>query len=321
MIYLSCVLPLTCEQINSRSIDLSDRVLDQPPPLIGCNLIQVEVFGSCTNIVAWMSRDSPLVYIQINGTEEKWSEFVYNHDRTSVLICVIIFEKKHEDSVLGYTMILIFNNHALIMRHQHGKIERCEMYYDPSVSGETPHERLITDCFDDKGNLITNCFNYWRVFPKMTFFDFCRLDLSKIETFESTEKFFQIKTILSIKFPTISNVQIVKHGDSSIIIYFIIDGDESKSARIEIYLDLDTSSIEIDEDEKCLVVLNRIDTTVLKKHDEHNEQTAGGFEVVAMMFIYPEMELAQQFLPEFVDNLLGLNSLRFDYDGTFSDSD
>jgi hypothetical protein len=292
-------------------------VLDQPPPLIGCNLIEVEVFGSCTNIVAWMSRDSPLVYIQINCTEEKWSEFVYDHDRTSVLICVIIFEKKHEDSVFGHTMILIFNNHALIMRHQHGKIERCEIYYDPSVSGETPHERLITDCFDDEGNLITNCFNYWRVFPKMTFFDFCRLDLSKIETFESTEKFFQIKTIISIKFPTISDVEIVKHcGSSSITIRFKIDGVESKSAWIEIYQD---TSFEFDEDEKCLVVLNRIDTTVLKKHDEHNEQTAGGFEVVAMMFIYSDMEPAEQFLQEFFDNLLRLNRLIPDDDDTFSD--
>ena len=329
------VLPLSWERDNS--FDLSKMVsYDNVPDDRLQDLTKIEVFlRSTTNQTnAHACKSGSFICIQINTTNswddtDRIKQFGIDHDPNSIPICVIIFEDEHECVVNGHRIIVIFDNHALILIHRFGKIERCEIYYNPSVSmmvsGSFHQARLVIECYDEvKGHeetiLNPNILNIIDVFSSRYPDDHCVLHFSKIELFRK-EHFYGLTTIFSIKSPRIFNVEINEYIRSSIIIYFITNVSD-ESSRFSIVL-FGGKSDYFDDEEiygSPLFVLKRFNTITVKKNDECERLIERGFEIAATMFICPDMELddnSGQVLDLFITALLKLNErseLQYDSD-------
>jgi hypothetical protein len=337
MINVIYVLPLGWERKDKYSSDLSKMVSNVPEPRLQ-DSTEIKVFlRSTTNQTnAHACKSGSFLFIEID-TRNSWDDtdpikqFGIDHDPNSIPICVIIFEDEHECVVNGHRIIVIFDNHALILIHRFGKIERCEIYHNPSVSmmvsGSFHQARLVIECYDEvKGHeetiLDPNILNIIDVFSSRYPDDHCVLHFSKIELFRK-EHFYGLTTIFSIKFPRIFNVEIGEYTQSSIIIHFT-NNESDKSSRFSIVLFSEKNDDFDDEeiDGSPFFVLKRINTITVKKTDESEGLIDRRFEVVATMCVCPNMvfdDNSEQDLDLFITALLELNKLSELPD--FSDSD
>jgi hypothetical protein len=337
MINVIYVLPLGCERKDKYFSDLLKMVSCVPEPRLQ-DSTEIKVFlrstTNQTNVITCMSGS--FLFIEID-TRNSWDDidknkrFGIDHDPRSTPVCVIIFEDEHECVVNGHRIIVIFDNHALILIHRFGKIERCEIYYNPSVSmmdcNRFHQARLVIECYDEvEGHeetiLNPNILNIIDVFSSRYPDDHCVLHFSKIELFGKND-FYGLTTIFSIKFPIIFNVEIGEYTKSSIIIHFT-NNKSDESSRFSIVLFGGKSDYFDDEEiyRSPLFVLKRFNTITVKKNDECERLIERGFEIAATMFICPDMELddnSVQVLDLFITALLELNQLPKLPD--FSDSD
>ena len=254
--------------------------------------------------------------------EDQHKHYCIDHDSSSSPICVIIFEDELEEVVNGHTIIVIFDNHALILTHRFGKIERCEFYYHPSVSmivSRAVHQaRLVIECHDEvKGheeqNRKSNSLVVFSIIDHQD--DYCVLDSSKIQF--SKDSFYCLTTNFLIKSPRIHNVEIYEYIEESlsIIIYFKTDArDESSQFNIVLFGGKNDYFNDEDIWGSPLCVLKRFDIITVEINDNCERLIKVGFEVVATMFICPTMDIddnSEQVLNLFMTDLLELNKYRF----------
>ena len=325
MINVIYVLPLGWERKDKYSSDLSKMVSNVPEPRLQ-DSTEIKVFlRSTTNQTnAHACKSGSFLFIEID-TRNSWDDtdpikqFGIDHDPRSTPVCVIIFEDEHEEMVFGHRIIVIFDNHALILIDRFGKIERCEINYNPSVSmidSDAFHQaRFVIECYDEVNcheETKPNILNVFNVFSPMYHRDHCVLRLSEMELF-GKKNFYDLTTIFSIKFPRIFNVEIGEYTQSSIIIHFT-NNESDESSRFSIVLFGKKNDYFDDEEiyRSPLFVLKRINTITVKKTDESEGLTDRQFEVVATMFICPNMvfdDNSEQVLDLFITALLELNQL------------